>query len=294
MPLCGECVNRRPGKPGALCDVAVAVDQCKDVEASDAIATALAEAPADQPNDGEQAVVDVEEIATEEEADRLLPEGSRRSLREKVVSLLCFRQLRHKPTNPYCDTCRRSKLRFVRKLAGSCKRDATHWRQHVTGDHMVSLDEMGRGLDANADAFVITDVYSGLRAAYPTPDKSVDTTTMAIRTFAGDRTIHKLYADRSGEISRPVQTIGIMPQGGQPGVPQTNTVAERANGGVLAGTRALLLAAVLPYYFMEYAMRCYCLFDHLCRADGEGVSPWSRSRGRDFKGKLVPFGSGAT
>ena len=35
-------------------------------------------------------VVDVEEIATEEEADRLLPEGSRRSLREKVVSLLCF------------------------------------------------------------------------------------------------------------------------------------------------------------------------------------------------------------
>ena len=86
MPLCGECVNRRPGKPGAPCDASVAVDQCKDAEASDAIATALVEVPEDQPSDGAQAVVDVEEIAPEEEADRLLPEGSEISLREEVVS----------------------------------------------------------------------------------------------------------------------------------------------------------------------------------------------------------------
>ena len=95
---------------------------------------------------------------------------------------------------------------------------------------MVTLDEMGQGLDSGADAFVATGVYTGLRAAYFAPDKSVDSTTMALRTFAGDRKIHKLYADRSGEISRALKNLGIMPQGSQPGVPQSNVLAERAIG----------------------------------------------------------------
>ena len=82
-----------------------------------------------------------------------------------------------------------------------------------------------------------------------------------------------------------------MPQGSQPGVPQTNAVAERANGDVLAGTRSLLLAAGLPYYFWEYAVECDCILDNVGRIDGEGESPWSRTHGRGFKGKLIPFGS---
>ena len=83
--------------------------------------------------------------------------------------------------------------------------------------------------------FVITDIFSGLRAAYPAPDKSANSTTMAIITFAGMRVIHKLYAGRSVDISRALENLDIMPQGSQPGVPQTNAVAERANGDVLGG-----------------------------------------------------------
>ena len=132
-------------------------------------------------------------------------------------------------------------------------------------------------------------VYLGLRAAYPTPDKSVDTTTMAIRTFAGDRKIDKLYADRSGEISSALKTLGIMPQGVSLGYLKPTPWPKKANGDVLAGTRALLLPAGLPYYFWEYAMSCYCTLDNLCRAVGEGVSPWSRTHGRYFTWKLVPF-----
>ena len=123
----------------------------------------------------------------------------------------------------------------MRKITGSFKHDATHWGQHVTGDHMVTLDELGKGLDGGVDAVVITDIFSGLRAAYPAPDKSADSTTMAIRTFAGTRVIHKLYAGRSVDISRALENLDIMPQGSQPGVPQTNAVAERANGDVLGG-----------------------------------------------------------
>ena len=155
---------------------------CKDVETSDAPTAAPADVPGLQPVEDEQVTVDVESIVTEEEADRVLPEGSRRSLREEAVSL--FHQLRHKPKNPYCDTCRRAQLRLVRKLTGSFKYDATHWGQHVTGDRMVTLDELGNGLDGGVDAFFITDIYSGLRAAYPAPDKSADSTTIAIRTLS--------------------------------------------------------------------------------------------------------------
>jgi hypothetical protein len=107
------------------------------------------------------------------------------TLREEAVSL--FHQLRQQPKNPYCDTGRRAELKLVRKLAGSFKHDATHWGQHATGDYMVTLDELGKGLDGGVYAFVIMDIYSGLRAAYPAPGKSADSTTMAIRTFAGKR-----------------------------------------------------------------------------------------------------------
>ena len=82
----------------------------------------------------------------------------------------------------------------------------------------------------------MTDFYSGLRVAYPAPDNTAEPTTMALRNFVGKRIIHKLHADRSGEISKALKLLNIMPLGSQPGVPQTNAVAERANGDVIAGT----------------------------------------------------------
>ena len=132
--------------------------QCKDVKTSVAFTAAPADDPV-QPVGDEPIPVDIEGILTEVEADRVLPEGTKISLRAEALSL--FHQLRHKPKNPYCDTCRRSKLRLARKLTGSFKHDATHWGQHVTGFHMVTLDEMGKGLDGGVDAFVIMDIYSG-------------------------------------------------------------------------------------------------------------------------------------
>ena len=66
--------------------------------------------------------------------------------------------------------------------------------------------------------------------------------------FDGSRNIHKLYVDRSGEISKSLKTLAIMPHASQLGVPQTNAVVERTNGEVLAGIRSLLLAAGLPLF----------------------------------------------
>ena len=91
-------------------------------------------------------------------------------------------------------------------------------------------------MDGRQNVFIVTDIFSGLRVAYPAPDKPAESTTMALRMFAGKRTIHKLYDVRSGEISQSLNTLDIMPQGSQPGAPQTNAVVERANPDVLAGT----------------------------------------------------------
>ena len=48
---------------------------------------------------------------------------------------------------------------------------------------MVTFAELGKGLDGGVDAFVITDIFSGLRAAYPAPDKSADSITMDIKNL---------------------------------------------------------------------------------------------------------------
>ena len=85
MPLCGDCVNKRPGRRSTN-DASAAETVCKDVKMFVAAMTAPAEVPEVQPAEGEQVVVDVETIATEEEAERVLPERSRRALRKEAVS----------------------------------------------------------------------------------------------------------------------------------------------------------------------------------------------------------------
>ena len=87
-------------------------------------------------------------------------------------------------------------------MKGSFRRDAEFWGQHVTGDHVVTMLDLGNGIDGSQDVFIGTDIYSGLRVAYPTPDKTAESTTVALRNFVGKRIMHKLYADRSGEISK--------------------------------------------------------------------------------------------
>ena len=55
-----------------------------------------------------------------------------------------------------------------------------------------------KGIDGSQDVFIATDIYSGLRVAYPAPDKTAESTDMALRSSVGSRIIRKMYADRSG------------------------------------------------------------------------------------------------
>ncbi|MFM7989790.1 MAG: hypothetical protein ACKPKO_61800, partial [Candidatus Fonsibacter sp.] len=77
---------------------------------------------------------------------------------------------------------------------------ATKWGELVTGDHIVSTHDNMLGVNGSKDVMVMRDAFSGLKAAYPMPDTSADSTMMAIKLFKGNREISRFYSDRSGEI----------------------------------------------------------------------------------------------
>ena len=68
------------------------------------------------------------------------------------------------------------------------------------------------------------------------------------------------------------------------------SVAERSNGVVQMGTRALLMQAGLPPPYWTYAVRYFCLC-YNARIPDKGDSNWKRRFHHDFDAPLLPFGS---
>ena len=89
-----------------------------------------------------------------------------------------------------------------------------------TCDHIVSNHNNMLGMNGGRDMMVLKDAFSGLKAAYPMPDKSADSTMMAIKLFKGDREISRFYSDRSGEIERALRLLNIPSDTSQLGVSQ--------------------------------------------------------------------------
>ena len=131
-------------------------------------APALADALEPQLDVEGQVVVDVEELATEEEEDRVLLEGARKLLREEATSLV--HELRHKPKNPYCDTCRRAKLRLVRKFVALSRGTPAIGASTLLGVTSSQWRRWEKVLDGSADAFIVLDVFSGFARCISSPE----------------------------------------------------------------------------------------------------------------------------
>ena len=100
----------------------------------------------------------------------------------------------------------------------------------------------------------------------------------------------RLYSDNSGEIGAALKELRIMPHNSLPGEPQTNAVAERNNGFILAGARTSLVRAGLPACFWPWAAQHYCLMDNI-HFTQDKPSAWFKTHGSEFEGPLVPFGA---
>ena len=86
-----------------------------------------------------------------------LPPAVRKSLHVEANSL-CPR-FYHRPKKPFCEACRRAKMKEKRKYAGSYRKTRTQWRQLATGDHIVSKQDHIFGLDGHKDILVIKDAF---------------------------------------------------------------------------------------------------------------------------------------
>ena len=142
---------------------------------------------------------------------------------------------------------------------------------------------------------VTTDAYSGLKSAYPMPDKSAKSSMMAIKHFKGDRGISRFHSDRSGEIERALRQLHIVSDTSQPRVPQTNAVAERLVQDVLEETRTALFRAGLPPCFWEFACQHYCMMETVLprrksgSPDGGVLVLGNLVMENRFYGKLIPL-----
>ena len=86
-----------------------------------------------------------EQSSSGDEAEGRIVHPTEFSLRGEAHSL--YNLLTHKPKNPFCESCRRAKMKEKRKYSGSYKNTATRWGQLVTGDHIVSTQDNMLGIE---------------------------------------------------------------------------------------------------------------------------------------------------
>ena len=119
----------------------------------------------------------------EETADRELTKDRKKILREIAYSMA--HRLTHKPANPYCPDCMRGKMREKKHYKGAFdKKTYDHWGQCLTGDHVTTTDD---GIFASSNtykwAFILKDLYSGLKNIYPMVEKDAKSTGIALDHF---------------------------------------------------------------------------------------------------------------
>ena len=199
--------------------------------------------------------------------------------------------LTHKPALDGCEACLRGKLREAKHYRGAFKRETRKWGDLVTCDHLVSRsEEVGQSVQKHSDALVVVDVHTRLKHCYPLQSKSAEETLKALRHFKGARHIELLYADNSREITEAANGLGVALDTAQPGVPQTNAIAERTNGDVLAMTRTAMVAGGFPACYWSWAAQCVCFNDNARCVNG--TSAYYETHKQHAKAALFPFGCG--
>ena len=76
-----------------------------------------------------------------------------------------------------------------------------------------------------------------------------------------------------------------------PHQPESNGVVERFNEIIIDEARCLLLQSGLPGRYWHYACRAFLLARNACVKGTDGRTAWDRRFGKEFHGKLLPFGS---
>ena len=106
-----------------------------------------------------------------------------------------------------------------------------------------------KGVGVYSDAVVMRDLFTLMWCFTPVGDKTAVETERGFRDFMGHDFIWLIYSDNAGEIRVAAEEMGIPWESSQPGMPETNAIAERSVGNALDGIRTLLFGARLPVAF---------------------------------------------
>ena len=108
----------------------------------------------------------------------------------------------------------------VPRRKGSFVNEATAWGSHITADFIVAESDRMRGVDGSRDIFVIRDHFTGLKHAYPCPDRQVENVVTCIKSFLGPDAsrVHELYSDAGKELIAAAKEIGAISRTSQPGI----------------------------------------------------------------------------
>ena len=81
--------------------------------------------------------------------------------------------LTHQLADDWCESCRRAKVKSLRKLWHELVRDTRKFGDIVTADHTSFYEGGGNyALHSQSLLFIVKDMYSGYLAPYPVANKS--------------------------------------------------------------------------------------------------------------------------
>eukprot|EP00959_Pyramimonas_sp_CCMP1952_P335545 7025879-Pyramimonas_sp.AAC.1 len=141
------------------------------------------------------------------------------------------------------------------------------------------MDELSRGLRDETACVTFRDRATDILAAQGVHDKSaVHVCNLLVHLRAPEEKFVYCFADGARELARACYELDIAHVPTFPGNKKENAVAERANGVVQMGARALLVQAGVPPPYWTYAVRYFCLC-YNTRTPAEGQPSWERRFG---------------
>ena len=143
-------------------------------------------------------------------------------------------------------------------------------------------------MSAEKERLVVKDMYTEITHAYPMSGRKSSLVLESIKFFTGRRRIQLAYSDNAPEFINAMRTLSILHDTATPGVPKTNSIAERTNQLIIGGTVTSLIAAGLPPCYWSYAAPYWCINYNTERINGE--SNWDRLWKEPFHGTRFPFG----
>ena len=198
----------------------------------------------------------------------------------------------HLPKRADCYACAQAKIKMkpARRRDPALRERPAAWGHTLMGDHIsaadLSLDQVDLKL-----GITLLDAGTLFGDLIVVSSKNVNDTIMAFREFYGEDPFYYFHSDNAKELKAAAEQELMVHLTSTPHRPESNGVVERFNQLIVDGARCLLLQSGLPGRYWHYACRAFLLARNACVKGKDGRTAWDRRFGKEFHGKLLPFGS---